>query len=114
MSLLCGLVPLGFMPTAPSVHRPIASRGQRIRLGDGGYSWEREPKPKSERPGSVPNPNQEAMRRLARLDLPRSYDPLQDPLAPSTKKVLPLPPPLTAGLDADGSLAPRLPEEDDD
>ena len=84
MSLLCGLVPLGFMPTAPSVHRPIASRGQRIRLGDGGYSWEREPKPKSERPGSVPNPNQEAMRRLARLDLPRSYDPLQDPLAPST------------------------------
>ena len=72
---------MGFVPPAPSVHRTIATRGQRIRQGEEGYSWEREPK--WERPGSVPNPNQEAMRRLARLVQPQSYDPLEDPLAPS-------------------------------
>ena len=80
-AMYCALVPLGFVPPAPLVRRTIASRGQRIRLGEGSYSWEREPK--WERPGSVPNPNQEAMRRLARLDQPRSYDPLEDPFAPS-------------------------------
>eukprot|EP00964_Phaeocystis_antarctica_P094782 scaffold61423_cov33-Phaeocystis_antarctica.AAC.1 len=73
-------VPFGVVPPAPPFHRVIAARGRRIRQEEGGYSWEREAK--WERPGSVPNPNQEAMRRLARLVQPRYNDPPEDPLAP--------------------------------
>ena len=74
------LYPLGFVLPAPSVHRATAARGQWIRLGQGNYSWDR---PKWQRPGFAANPNQEAMRRLARLDQPRSFDALEDTLAPA-------------------------------
>ena len=73
------LYPFGFVLPAPSVHRAIATRGQWIRLGEGN-SWDR---PKWQRPGSATNPNQEAMRRLARLDQPRPFNPLEDTLAPA-------------------------------
>ena len=74
------LYPLGFVLPAPSVHRAIATRGQWIRLGQGNYSWDR---PKWQRPGFAANPNQEAMRRLARLDQPRPFNALEDTLAPA-------------------------------
>lgn len=74
------LVPLGFVLPAPSAHRAIATRGQWIRLGEGNYSWDR---PKWQRPSFAANPNQEAMRRLARLDQPRPFNALEDTLAPA-------------------------------